>query len=115
MTDNEERAREVLEQLRAMYAEQKWAHGWEHNIVPSGKPAHELACAAIRALPLLFRLAASSHTVDRDHVVVPRAVIEAIVKECDQGDPRTTGARIGGAVIALRRLLSAIPSKETEA
>lgn len=45
---------ELVERLRLQLAEQAWAATWEHDIVPSGKPAHKLACDAIRALPTLL-------------------------------------------------------------
>jgi len=44
----------TTEALKELLAEQKWAANWTHNIVPSGAPAHKLACEAIRALPYLF-------------------------------------------------------------
>jgi hypothetical protein len=58
---------EELIALRAMYDAAEWAHAWDHNIVPPGKPAHELACAAVRALPALFAaLAAETQPVARN-------------------------------------------------
>lgn len=51
-----------LDRLEALLGEQKWAADWAHDIVPPGKPAHELACAAIRALPILIASArATAH------------------------------------------------------
>jgi hypothetical protein len=45
---------ETVERLRGLLDTQAWAADWKHNIVPPGKPAQELACAAIRALPALL-------------------------------------------------------------
>lgn len=43
-----------LDHLEKLLSEQKWARDWDHDIVPPGKPAHKLACEAIRALPTLI-------------------------------------------------------------
>jgi hypothetical protein len=50
--------REEVARIKAKYDEATWAHTWAHNIVPPGKPAQELACDAIRVLPMLFDVAA---------------------------------------------------------
>ena len=38
----------LVERLRADLEKQPWAKGYRYNIVPSGGPAHRLACDAIR-------------------------------------------------------------------
>lgn len=68
-----------LIELRELLASQTWAADWPHNIVPPSKPAQELACMAIRALPSLLTV------LDTDRVRLEEAerVIAPFAKAVD--------------------------------
>jgi hypothetical protein len=59
-----------VEGLAELLATQEWAADWPHHIVPPGKPAQELACRAIRALPFLLASAARVQALESENTAL---------------------------------------------